>query len=47
MWGADFPHSEGMTGAVGALKESLEPLPPDAQANILGLNAVELYQLST
>ena len=47
MWGADFPHSEGMLGAVDELRDSLKPLPPDAQANILGLNAIDLYRLTS
>ena len=45
MWGADFPHSEGMMGAVEALRESLQPLSSEAQDRILGQNAVELYGL--
>ena len=46
MWGADYPHSEGRTGAVESLKQSLSNLPEDARKKIMGENAVRLYGLS-
>ena len=45
MWGADFPHAEGQVDAVKSLRGSLNSLPADAQAKILGGNAVKLYKL--
>ncbi len=46
MWGADYPHSEGQTGAVESLKQSLSNLPEDARRKIIGENAIRLYGLS-
>jgi len=46
VWGSDYPHHDAkFPGAVDALRRTIAPLPPDAQALILGLNAQRLYQL--
>ena len=46
LWGSDYPHTEGETGALGELKENISPLSEEAQNKILGGNAIDLYGLS-
>src|SRR4029453_2628095 len=46
IWASDYPHPDAkIPGVVGELRHAMEGLGPDAQARILGLNAVELYGL--
>jgi len=46
VWGSDYPHHDAtFPGAVDALRRTMAPLPPSAQARILGDNATELYGL--
>lgn len=44
-WAADFPHADGFPGIVGRIKKAIEPLSEEAQAKILGKNAVQVYGL--
>jgi len=47
VWGSDYPHHDAtFPGAVSTLRRTMAPLPADAQARILGANAVELYGLA-
>jgi predicted TIM-barrel fold metal-dependent hydrolase len=46
VWGSDYPHHDAtFPGAVKELRDTIAPLPPDAQARILGANAIDLYRL--
>jgi predicted TIM-barrel fold metal-dependent hydrolase len=46
VWGSDYPHHDAtFPGAVDALRSTLAPLLPRAQAKVLGLNARGLYGL--
>jgi predicted TIM-barrel fold metal-dependent hydrolase len=46
VWGSDYPHHDAtFPGAVHALRATMAPLAPEAQAKILGTNASELYGL--
>lgn len=48
IWASDYPHPDAkIPGVVGELREAMEGLSPQAQARILGLNAVDLYSLPT
>ena len=47
VWGSDYPHHDAtFPGAVKELRETLEPLPAEARARILGTNAIDLYRLT-
>ena len=46
VWGSDYPHHDAtFPGAVEALRRTIAPCPPDAQAKVLGLNAAAVYRL--
>jgi predicted TIM-barrel fold metal-dependent hydrolase len=45
LWASDYPHPEFHPGVVKELREAVAALPEDAQARILGDNAVEAYRL--
>jgi uncharacterized protein len=46
VWGSDYPHHDAtFPGAVDALRRTIAPLDPGAQARILGANAATLYAL--
>lgn len=45
LWAYDYPHSDSGTNPVKELKETLKPLPEDAQRKVFGENAMELYHL--
>ena len=45
IWGADYPHSDGLYGAVDVLKNNISPLSEADQAKVLGENAIELYNI--
>ena len=46
VWGADYPHSDGLYGAVKVLRENIASLPEEDQRKVLGENASKLYALS-
>jgi predicted TIM-barrel fold metal-dependent hydrolase len=46
VWGSDYPHHDAtFPGATKELADTLRPLPTEAQAKILGANALRLYGL--
>jgi predicted TIM-barrel fold metal-dependent hydrolase len=46
VWGSDYPHHDAtFPGATKALRDTIEPLPAEVQARILGSNAIDLYRL--
>jgi len=46
IWASDYPHPDAkMPGVVKELRESLEPLPEESRATILGRSAASLYGL--
>jgi predicted TIM-barrel fold metal-dependent hydrolase len=45
LWASDYPHPEFHPEVVKELREAIAALPEDAQARILGGNAVEAYRL--
>lgn len=46
MWASDWPHSEGFSGVLKEVKESVAALSESEQRKILGENAVTLYELN-
>jgi predicted TIM-barrel fold metal-dependent hydrolase len=48
VWGSDYPHADStFPGAAAALRETIAPLDPSTQAQILGSNATRLYGLAS
>ncbi len=45
MWASDYPHFEGHMNAIEGVRNTIKPLPAEAQQQILGENAIELYKL--
>ena len=45
VWASDYPHPEYHDGVVGEVRESIAPLAAEAQARVLGANAIDLYKL--
>jgi predicted TIM-barrel fold metal-dependent hydrolase len=45
LWASDYPHPEYHPGIVDELRSSLEPLPDEHRARVLGTNAIEAYRL--
>ncbi len=45
-WATDFPHHDGFPGVVQALRELLSPLSQEDVSKVLGLNAVQVYNLT-
>ena len=47
VWGSDYPHHDAtFPGAIKELRHTIEPLPVEVQARILGANAIDLYRLA-
>ena len=46
IWGADYPHSDGLYGAVDVLKRNIAALSAKDQAKVLGENATDLYKIA-
>ena len=47
IWASDYPHPDAkLPGVVDELRENIAKLPPDAQRNVAGANAMRLYNLS-
>jgi len=46
IWGSDYPHHDStFLGAVDALRETIAPLDPHAQAKVLGQNTRARYRM--
>ena len=44
-WASDYPHIDASFGVVAEMRESIAPLPSDAQRKVLGENVVRFYGL--